>query len=40
MVPLEAVTMRTGQKEQNLTWLLVGQEADGIEKGSRYGRRG
>lgn len=36
MAPLEAVTMRTGKKEQNLTWLMVGQEAGGIEKGSRY----
>lgn len=32
MAPLGA-----GKKEQNLIWLLVGQEAGGIEKGSRYG---
>lgn len=31
MTPLEAVAMRIGEKE--LTWLWVGREAGGIEKG-------
>lgn len=36
MAPLEAMAMRPGEKQQNLTQLLVCREADGVEKRSRY----